>query len=1001
MTKQKDELFIQIKNAILSLDPVQFCQKYLTLDGRPFRLEGNGYRPFADIYRYIGIKALERDAKPVVLVKGRQVGATTMAAALELYFMTSGLFGTSGRAPIRIMHCFPQLELAFAYTKTKLNSMISSSIESLEIKKGGKKKSFIESKLDTSTATNDSLQFKQFIGGNHIFIESTGLTADRLRSRTVDVMFFDECFPYNQYIETEFGKKQIGTLYNLWKNNKNLPLVKSYNEITKKFEYKKILNACEKGERNLIQITCGNREIRCTENHPFLTENGWKKAKELCKGDLIKTSPSTPFFLRSLNDDQLQVALGSFLGDGHLSSNGLNRYRLVVIHGAKQQQYCKWKADIFNAKTEYIEKNGYSKKQAVKFVSKSFCLQYLPKTKTECPQWVLDKLDARGLAVWFMDDGSIIKDRHNQAINACISTCSFDEDSQKRIVAKLNSMGIECHYSFYKTKKNGYFSIYLNKAGYQKLCEIIKPYVHKNLSYKIIDYSENSSNYNWNNNFHDYGLTVIDNVISLSKSEIVYDIEVEDNHNFIITSGSGSKNLGGLIVHNCQDMRGQALANATKIMAKAQYGKTTEGVQVYFGTPKQRGTEYWKIWNNSSQLYYYLGCENCKEHFPLYTPSTSDWEKIWIDDDLDEHHPSHGFIVKCTHCGFEQDKRDAAERGKWIPFNKNGEYDEKHNLIGWKFIGYHINQLYMPEFTKQDIIAQKPENHPINTERAWQNEILGEFFAGDASPITPEEIDENCADRQRKFKVSIGTTENKKVYLGCDWGQKADIDQLTVGDTAKRQQGQSYSCTVILVPDGPHILNIEFATRLKRNDLESKRSIVEQMFRQYSVNLAVGDVGFANDLTELLQREYGERFLGSQAVSRVNGHVKYKDDFFPSTIIFEKDYYIAELYSLMKEGRIRFPYGDFEKVGWLVQHCCSMEIKPTIDRSGETGIRYVKGSTPNDGFMALLNAYLAYKFDISGGFSISNPNMMNFDPKKRRPIPAVTGYLPRFNPLKR
>lgn len=639
-------LFEQIRDSLLCLDPVAFCEKYLTLDGKPFRLNGNGYKPFADIYRYIGVVALEKNAKPIVLVKGRQVGATTMAAALELYFMTCGLFGNAGRAPIRIMHCFPQLELAFAYSKTKLNTMISSSIEALISTKRGKRQSFVESKLDTSTATNDSLQFKQFEGGNHIFIESTGLTADRLRSRTVDAMFFDEV----------------------------------------------------------------------------------------------------------------------------------------------------------------------------------------------------------------------------------------------------------------------------------------------------------------------------------------------------------------------QDMRGTALGNAIKILAKAQYGKVGDGVQVYFGTPKQRGTEYWKIWNNSSQQYYHLGCEKCGDHFPLYTPGTSDWEKIWIEDNYIKDDPRHGFVVKCTHCGHEQDKRDAAEHGRWVAYNKSGEYHERDNPNGWKFVGYHINQLYMPEFSREKIISEKPENHPINTERAFQNEILGEFFAGDAAPITPEEIDalhKDTPDQKRKFRTNISIAEKKKVYLGCDWGQKADIDQLTVGDSGKRQQGQSYSCAVVLVPDGPHILNIEFATRLKRNDLESKKGIVEQMFRQYSVNLAVGDIGYANDLTEILQKEYGERFLASQSASRVNGHTKFKNDFFPSTIVFEKDYYIAELYGLMKEGRIRFPYGDFEKVGWLIQHCCSMEIKPTIDRSGETGIRYVKGSTPNDGFMALLNAYLAYKFDVSNGFEITNPNQMNTDPQKRKQIPAITGFLPRFNPLKR
>jgi hypothetical protein len=60
---------------------------------------------------------------------------------------------------------------------------------------------------------------------------------------------------------------------------------------------------------------------------------------------------------------------------------------------------------------------------------------------------------------------------------------------------------------------------------------------------------------------------------------------------------------------------------------------------------------------------------------------------------------------------------------------------------------------------------------------------------------------------------------------------------------------------------------------------------------------------------------------------------------------------------------------------------------------------YVKGATPNDGFMALLNAYLAYKFDITGGFSLNtliNPNNVQDDPNVRRAIPAVTGYIPRM-----
>ena len=118
------DLFSQLKERILHLDPVSFCEHNLRLDGAPFRLQGNGYKPFADVYRYIGLKAIEENSKPVVMVKGRQVGATTMGAALELYFMASGAFGTQGRPPMRLMHLFPSLPLAAAYTKDKLSPML-------------------------------------------------------------------------------------------------------------------------------------------------------------------------------------------------------------------------------------------------------------------------------------------------------------------------------------------------------------------------------------------------------------------------------------------------------------------------------------------------------------------------------------------------------------------------------------------------------------------------------------------------------------------------------------------------------------------------------------------------------------------------------------------------------------------------------------------------------------------------------------------------------------
>lgn len=619
-TDNDKDIFFQLKKQLINFDPVWFCENYLTLDGKPFRLSGNGYRPFGDIYRYIGIKALEPLAKPVIIVKGRQVGATTMASALEMYFMGSGLFGDGKKPPIRVIHAFPQLELAAAYSKTKLNQMITSSISipDPEGKKLLKPRTYMQSLLDQSTATNDSLHFKQFMGGNHLWIESVGLDGNRVMGRSADVLFFDEC----------------------------------------------------------------------------------------------------------------------------------------------------------------------------------------------------------------------------------------------------------------------------------------------------------------------------------------------------------------------QSTASMAIGNSLKVLTTAKYGEPGKGVQVYFGTPRRKGSDFHKMWQSSSQQYYHLGCEKCHQHFPLYTPGSDDWKKIWI----------YGFIVKCPHCGFEQNKLEAAERGKWVAL-KDADNDD------CKMIGFHINQLYMPLFSREAMDAEMPGTHPINTERVYQNEVMGEFYQGDASPISPDEIREICGEK-RGFRATIEPAKDQMVVLGIDYGARADLEQLANPEKMK-SVGQSYSTAVVLLVKGPNLLSIEFATKFKRNDMESKKGIIDQLMRQYSVNLAVGDIGFSQDFSTILHNSYGDRYIVSRAHNKINDHVKFRRDAYPKEITFERDYYISELFDLMKNGNIKFPLGSYEKVAWLIEHCSSMEISPSLSRFGDHTLHYVKGGSPNDGFMALLNGYLAYKFLLTKGFTNNNPLLQSQSFKDVNKPLVTAGYISR------
>jgi hypothetical protein len=427
-----------------------------------------------------------------------------------------------------------------------------------------------------------------------------------------------------------------------------------------------------------------------------------------------------------------------------------------------------------------------------------------------------------------------------------------------------------------------------------------------------------------------------------------------------------------------QDITGEAIGNTVEMLKQAKYGRSPGGVQVYFGTPKKKGSNFHKIWLASSQQYYYLGCENCKDYFPLYTPESDEWEKIWI----------RGFIVKCTHCGCEQDKRLAAERGKWVA--TRDMYDPETKLVG-----FHINQFYMPHIKREDIDAEKPGISPTNTDKKFKNEVLGEFYHGDSSPITAEEIIEICGDREKKMRARILPGEEQMVVMGIDYGLKADVERLT-DDSKKHGPGQSYTTAVILSVKGPNFFHVECALKFPKNDPSSKRSIIDTLMRQYSVNITVGDIGFSNDFSHDLHTTYGDKYIVSRAQSKLNGYAKFDKDQFPKLITFERDHYIAEMIELLKKGNIKFPLGgNFDMIDWLIQHCASMELKPSISKFGDPTIHYVKGSTPNDGFMALLNAYLGYKFFVTKGFSINNPLLQNMAITKPKKPLAVIGYMNR------
>ena len=249
----------------------------------------------------------------------------------------------------------------------------------------------------------------------------------------------DECFPYKTHIHTDIGAIRIGTLYERFKNKEKLPNILSFNQETKSFEYKKMTYAWRKESENLIKIKMSKKVINCTQEHKILTTKGYVKAKNLVIGDLIMSkydnNHQDNIISKALNDDQKQIVYGSYLGDGHIAITKKNRYRLQFTHGEKQKEYCLWKANMFGIKKVcYIEKNGYSQKPAYRFATKIFDLEDIITKNTKIvPDFILKNLDKRGIAIWFMDDGSLAAKRNC----ASIHSNNFDFATQEKFVNKF------------------------------------------------------------------------------------------------------------------------------------------------------------------------------------------------------------------------------------------------------------------------------------------------------------------------------------------------------------------------------------------------------------------------------------------------------------------------------------------------------------------------------------------------------------------------------------
>ena len=157
----------------------------------------------------------------------------------------------------------------------------------------------IENYTDRSIFIAESKNFStehDFVIINYDIIKNFHDVKDKKNSQILDANFdlvvLDECFTYDTKIMTEFGEKNIGDIV---ENGLDIKIL-TYNHEEEKLEYKKIHRWIRKNKDTIYKIKLNNGLfIECTDNHKFYVNNkGYVRANELTTTDdlymLSKTS---------------------------------------------------------------------------------------------------------------------------------------------------------------------------------------------------------------------------------------------------------------------------------------------------------------------------------------------------------------------------------------------------------------------------------------------------------------------------------------------------------------------------------------------------------------------------------------------------------------------------------------------------------------------------------------------------------------------------------------
>ena len=282
--------------------------------------------------------------------------------------------------------------------------------------------------------------------------------------------------------------------------------------------------------------------IQLTGDHEVLTQRGFVPIEALQPGDKIATG-------QGLSSLAFDVICGTLLGDGTLS--GASSY-LSFSHSGSQQEYALFKAELLaelKPQTSTLAVSAivggpkaYAAVQVRTLAHRALRMFrhdfYRPRKRV--PEWIVDKLNERMLAFWFMDDG-YTRLRPPRQPGAEIATCAFTEEDLGVLVRALSRLGLGA-----KILRG---RLYFNVEATRLLSERIAPYVPPAMRYKLhpevalrVPFDPGRLKRGPREVWYD-DVEIEDVTHQPRTDRTFFCLDVEETHNFVTAGG---------VVHNCR-----------------------------------------------------------------------------------------------------------------------------------------------------------------------------------------------------------------------------------------------------------------------------------------------------------------------------------------------------------------------------------------------------------------------------------------------------------------